>query len=574
MKKILLWTMLLSCVPNIYAQKIQSITKVTDIILPTYKSVSLEDGVSKSIGCRDTINYGIIKQSAIAPDSNFYYYPFYKQFNEAASQTFLLSSTPLTIHGVQFISKMNSSSLSLSCVVKVDICNVDADNKPSTVIGTANVTVSGTTGFIYTANFSTPIVVSNNYAVVLTPNSTNAIIDFIINTPWLNESYDEDFCHLKSTYADNNSNGLFVKPEIYTELDGGPYDFDLCVAPIVSYTITSSVSASETEICLGEPVTFSGLSEPASVIGNRMYNLHVLRKHFNIAASDSTFIWDKNAPNLNLSFDKNPTYTYTSSGAYQTKFYTLGGLSNNCTDITNGPVINVSPSPVANITSSANSLCENGSSLTLSATPVNGTFSGDGVSTNQFNPSLAGVGTHTITYSVTVNNCTGSATQTIQVDALPTIQFSPINALCINESPVSLTATPIGGVYSGDGLTGSSFNPMTAGNGTHPITYTFTALSCTASQIQNIIVSPCLGIDNLDTQSIQVYPNPTSQKLNIETTSSTSFLLISTDGKIVIPSQLLNSGINTIDVSSFARGVYFMHFGNESGNRIEKINIQ
>ncbi len=49
--------------------------------------------------------------------------------------------------------------------------------------------------------------------------------------------------------------------------------------------------------------------------------------------------------------------------------------------------------------------------------PAGGSYSGPGVSGGMFNPGVAGPGTHTITYTYTdVNNCSGTATQTIFVD--------------------------------------------------------------------------------------------------------------------------------------------------------------
>jgi uncharacterized protein (TIGR02145 family) len=52
--------------------------------------------------------------------------------------------------------------------------------------------------------------------------------------------------------------------------------------------------------------------------------------------------------------------------------------------------------------------------------PLNGTYSGPGVSANTFNPAAAGVGTKTITYSYTnVALCSASKTKTITVQAVP-----------------------------------------------------------------------------------------------------------------------------------------------------------
>jgi len=44
--------------------------------------------------------------------------------------------------------------------------------------------------------------------------------------------------------------------------------------------------------------------------------------------------------------------------------------------------------------------CEGDQSVALTGTPAGGTYSGNGVSNGNFDPSLAGVGTHTITYNV------------------------------------------------------------------------------------------------------------------------------------------------------------------------------
>jgi hypothetical protein len=50
--------------------------------------------------------------------------------------------------------------------------------------------------------------------------------------------------------------------------------------------------------------------------------------------------------------------------------------------------------------------------------PNGGVYSGNGVSGGNFDPSVAGIGNHTITYTFTdVNGCTDSSSQTITVNA-------------------------------------------------------------------------------------------------------------------------------------------------------------
>jgi hypothetical protein len=75
----------------------------------------------------------------------------------------------------------------------------------------------------------------------------------------------------------------------------------------------------------------------------------------------------------------------------------------------------------------------------------------------------------------------------------PQVSFSALSAVCVNASPLALIGgTPTGGVYSGTGVTnGTTFNPQTAGVGTHTITYEFTATNgCSATATRTITVHP------------------------------------------------------------------------------------
>lgn len=123
--------------------------------------------------------------------------------------------------------------------------------------------------------------------------------------------------------------------------------------------------------------------------------------------------------------------------------------------------------------------------------PVGGTYSGAGVTGNTFNPSVAGVGYHTIVYRFTeVTGCTDSATQTIEVMALPNVAAPTLPGVCISASPVTLTGgTPAGGTYSGTAVTSGVFDPATAGAGTHNIYYIYTNTNgCTNSDTAQQIV--------------------------------------------------------------------------------------
>ncbi|MGH1387835.1 hypothetical protein [Kordia sp.] len=127
-----------------------------------------------------------------------------------------------------------------------------------------------------------------------------------------------------------------------------------------------------------------------------------------------------------------------------------------------------------------NDLCVTSSIQTglSGGSPSGGVYSGAGITddgngtTYSFDPSIAGAGTITITYT---NG--GSASDTVDVIAIPTINFTAPSDLCIDAGTVALnSATPSGGTYSGTGVTNTGpnyfFNPAFAGVGTHTITYT------------------------------------------------------------------------------------------------------
>ncbi|MBL0084449.1 MAG: putative Ig domain-containing protein [Saprospiraceae bacterium] len=172
---------------------------------------------------------------------------------------------------------------------------------------------------------------------------------------------------------------------------------------------------------------------------------------------------------------KTITYTYTDGN----------GCTNSATT-----TINVNALPVVSAGSYPDQ-CFTSTMLTLTGSPTGGTFSGPGVSGNNFDASVAGVGMHTITYNYTDGNgCTNSATTTINVNALPVVNAGTYPAQCVNGTTLSLAGSPMGGTFSGPGVSGNNFNASLAGTGMHTITYNFTNGSgCSNSATTTIIVN-------------------------------------------------------------------------------------
>ncbi len=147
-------------------------------------------------------------------------------------------------------------------------------------------------------------------------------------------------------------------------------------------------------------------------------------------------------------------------------------VDNICGIETASATLTVNELPVVNA-GTYSSQCVSENTLSLTGTPVGGTFSGTGVSGTNFDASVAGVGVHTITYTYS-NGCSNVATTTITVNELPVVNAGTYSSQCVSENTLPLTGTPVGGTFSGTGVSGTNFDASVAGVGVHTITYTYT----------------------------------------------------------------------------------------------------
>ncbi|MCB9185755.1 MAG: HYR domain-containing protein [Flavobacteriales bacterium] len=137
--------------------------------------------------------------------------------------------------------------------------------------------------------------------------------------------------------------------------------------------------------------------------------------------------------------------------------------------------------------------CEDDANIyTLIGSPSGGTFSGLGISGDDFVPANAGDGNWTIQYEYTDPfGCTNSSGQQVVVNQLPVVSFTGLaSSYCENASNVNLVGSPAGGTFSGNGIIGSAFSPVAAGVGNHQVTYTYTdGNGCTNSQTLQVTVN-------------------------------------------------------------------------------------
>jgi PKD repeat protein len=184
--------------------------------------------------------------------------------------------------------------------------------------------------------------------------------------------------------------------------------------------------------------------------------------------------------------------------------------TNGCTDNDN-ITITVVPTPDATITP-VGILCSSDSKIILKAHDPGGIWSGPGVVGNIFDPAISGSGNHVITYSITDKNGCTDFDQTTLTVATPDATITPVDTLCVNSPRITLMAHDLGGIWSGIGVIGNTFDPNIAGVGDHIIRYNIINTDCKASDTTTITVVP---LPDITINSIRtIYINSPSITLN------------------------------------------------------------
>lgn len=123
--------------------------------------------------------------------------------------------------------------------------------------------------------------------------------------------------------------------------------------------------------------------------------------------------------------------------------------------------------------------------------------SGQGTNNISVDWSLAPAGLITNAVSVFATNAAGCVSPPVIINVfilnvIPVI--AQLGPYCLSEPCVTLTASPTGGTWSGNGVNGNQFCPPVAGLGASNITYTYTQAGCTFSATSSITILPLITI--------------------------------------------------------------------------------
>jgi hypothetical protein len=238
--------------------------------------------------------------------------------------------------------------------------------------------------------------------------------------------------------------------------------------------------------------------------------------------------------------------------------------------------VTVNPNISVSFNGLPSTICSNASEIILSSTPSGAVFSGPGVSGNKFDPGVAGIGTHTITATLTQGTCVATTTSTINVVASPEANFNySQNGASVTMINSSTNATSYSWSF-GDGGTSTQENPthtyVTNGNFVITLIATGSNANCNPDTI-TVPIGLSVGIGSIDGMDmVQLYPNPTNGIVNLSLNSlnSQSFEVRITDatGRLIsneATTNFLGTFNRVYDLSDKAKGVYFFTITSEKG---------
>lgn len=216
----------------------------------------------------------------------------------------------------------------------------------------------------------------------------------------------------------------------------------------------------------------------------------------------TTYLWEQEIAGtwVPITGGTTQTITVTDPGRYRCSVTGQNCALQDDIMITHYPTIN------PDITGEAD-LCEGASGIVYTAStgfsPYTWSVPGGNITagqgTNAITVDWTTTGNQTITLDCqNINGCAASQAYPVSVNPNPLVAFTQPDPTCLNIPPFELNgATPLGGVFSGTGVTAGFFDPA-IGVGTYPITYDYTdANGCSGSDVKSITVNdiPVVGFD-------------------------------------------------------------------------------
>jgi hypothetical protein len=300
-------------------------------------------------------------------------------------------------------------------------------------------------------------------------------------------------------------------------------------------------------------------------------------------------------PNIsNVSIKGNKLYINGTPNASGTYNYTIS-VKGVCeaTDVKGVLVVNSLPD-AAIYSNGPTEVCEGKAVNLIAKGGVNYKWS-NGLIINNITVKESGV------YKVNVidyNGCELIVSQNVIINPNPIVSMNDLHPLILkSNTPIKLYGKPTGGTFIGQGVNGSEFNPSETTLGKKVITYNYTSPQGCTGSINTITIvvdslnSVCSTYDTLKIKvklttgiktgqytAINVYPNPTSDVLIIETNDvygliRYTYKIVDLQGKEIYKSLITASKTEIALKSIGSKGVYILHIVDAVGQIIENKKI-
>lgn len=145
-----------------------------------------------------------------------------------------------------------------------------------------------------------------------------------------------------------------------------------------------------------------------------------------------------------------------------------------------------------------------------------------------------------------------AGTQTVTLGGKSYVEHGAILADPVIEIPWTAPSSDQGDVSFYISANAVNENSSPSGDGSTNSNFTFT-------------FEDTSSVGNEDIDNLKVYPNPTADRLTIENTATTTFVIFNAQGKLALGGSMING---QIDVSSLNEGIYFLQL--ERGKQLER----
>ncbi len=157
------------------------------------------------------------------------------------------------------------------------------------------------------------------------------------------------------------------------------------------------------------------------------------------------------------------------------------------------------------------------------------------------------------------------------------VSFSGLNSsYLVSDGPISLSPSPVGGLFFGPGVSGYQFDPSVAGLGNHTIVYTYVdGNNCVGSFGLCTTVSLTVGESQGDIQLVgaDIYPNPSNGffTLNVpRSMQNAAFAVYTIDGQTVTAGVVTGTQ-SELDLTDHPTGTYFLMLQTYDGTFARKL---